>query len=173
MSCPTNFCKEVNFLLKTLSNNLKKLWMLLLLFPCPGTIAVHSCWQSCCAPPLSGCVAVASSRLSTAPVLSCSRDPAPSPSGSDRGMRLSPSAASRTARKQTWQSATLRPTAGQALRRPPAATKRVFFVEPLVSSPSSPAPPQNGPGTVFLPCEEFFAHPGPAAPSQTQYPSLQ
>jgi hypothetical protein len=30
------------------------------------------------------------------------------------------------------------------------------------------APPQNGPETVFLPGEEVFARPGPAAPSQRQ-----
>jgi hypothetical protein len=57
-----------------------------------------------------------------------------------------------------------------------AATKRVSFSDPLVSSPSSPAPPQDGPGTVFLPGEEVFAWPGPAAPSQlpqTRYPSRQ
>ncbi len=54
----------------------------------------------------------------------------------------------------------------------PAATIRVSFSDPLVSSPSLPAPPQDGPGTVFLPGEEVFACPGPAAPSQvpqTQY----
>jgi hypothetical protein len=57
-----------------------------------------------------------------------------------------------------------------------AATKRVSFADPLVSSPSSPTPPQNGPGTVFLPSKEVFARPGPAAPSQppqTRYPSHQ
>ncbi len=58
-----------------------------------------------------------------------------------------------------------------------AATKRVSFSDPLVSSPSSsPAPPSDGPGTVFLPGEEVFARPGPAAPSQppqTWYPSSQ
>jgi hypothetical protein len=43
-----------------------------------------------------------------------------------------------------------------------AATKRVSFSDPLVSSPSSPlAPPRDGPGTVFLPGEEVFARPGP------------
>jgi hypothetical protein len=48
-----------------------------------------------------------------------------------------------------------------------AATKQVSFSDPLVSSPSSPmAPPRDGPGTVFLPGEEVFARPGPAAPSQ-------
>ncbi len=58
-----------------------------------------------------------------------------------------------------------------------AATKRVWFSDPLVSSPSpSLAPPRDSPGTVFLPSEEVFACPGPAAPSQvpqTRYPSLQ
>jgi hypothetical protein len=57
------------------------------------------------------------------------------------------------------------------------ATKRFLFSDPLVSSPSSSsAPPRDGPGTVFLPGEEVFAHPGPAAPSQlpqTRYPSRQ
>ncbi len=38
----------------------------------------------------------------------------------------------------------------------PATTKRVSFADPLVSSPSSPAPPQNSPGTVFLFGEEVF-----------------
>jgi hypothetical protein len=33
----------------------------------------------------------------------------------------------------------------------PAATKRVSFSDLLVSSPSPPAPLQDGPGTVFLP----------------------
>ncbi len=58
----------------------------------------------------------------------------------------------------------------------PAATKRVSFSDPLVSSPSSPAPPRDGPGTDFLPGEEVFARLGPAAPSQlpqTRYPSRQ
>jgi hypothetical protein len=58
-----------------------------------------------------------------------------------------------------------------------AATKQVSFSDPLVSSPSSPmALPRDGPGTVFLPGEEVFARPGPAAPSQvpqTRYPSRQ
>ncbi len=59
------------------------------------------------------------------------------------------------------------------------ATKQVSFSDPhpLVSSPSSPmVPPRDGPRTVFLPGEEVFACPGPAAPSQvpqTRYPSRQ
>jgi hypothetical protein len=48
----------------------------------------------------------------------------------------------------------------------PAATKRVSFSDPLVSSPSPPSPLQLGPRTVFLPSEEVFARPGTAAPSQ-------
>jgi hypothetical protein len=58
----------------------------------------------------------------------------------------------------------------------PAATKRVLFSDPLVSTPSFPAPPRDSPGTVFLPGEEVFARPRPAAPSQvpqTRYPSRQ
>ncbi len=47
----------------------------------------------------------------------------------------------------------------------PAATKWVSFSDPLVSSPFPSAPPRDGPGTVFLPSEEVFARPGPAAPS--------
>ncbi len=42
----------------------------------------------------------------------------------------------------------------------PAATKRLSFSDPLVSSPSSLAPPRHGPGTVFLPSEVVFACPG-------------
>jgi hypothetical protein len=52
-------------------------------------------------PPSSGCAEAASSRLSTAPRPSCGVDPAPSPSGLGRGMRSSPSAASRPKQKQT------------------------------------------------------------------------
>jgi hypothetical protein len=46
-----------------------------------------------------------------------------------------------------------------------AATKQVSFSDPLVSTPSSLALPQEGPKTVFLPREEVFARTGPAAPS--------
>jgi hypothetical protein len=48
----------------------------------------------------------------------------------------------------------------------PTATKRVSFSDLLVSTSSCSAPPRDGPGTVFLPGEEVFARPGPAAPSQ-------
>ncbi len=55
----------------------------------------------------------------------------------------------------------------------PAVTKRVSFSDP---PSSSLAPPQNGPGTVFLPGKEVFACPGTAGafkPPQTQYGSRQ
>jgi hypothetical protein len=72
-------------------------------FPCPGIIPVPICQPSCCTPPLSGCAAAASSRLSTAPMPaptpSCGRT-APSPSGSGHGTRLSLSAVSRPARNR-------------------------------------------------------------------------
>jgi hypothetical protein len=45
----------------------------------------------------------------------------------------------------------------------PAATNRVSFSDPLVSSPSPSAPPRDGPGNVFLPSEEVFAHQEAAA----------
>ncbi len=44
--CPTNFCKEMNFLLMQMLKNLKQLSMLQL-FPCPGTIPAPNCWPSC------------------------------------------------------------------------------------------------------------------------------
>jgi hypothetical protein len=82
-------------------------WMLLS-FLCPGTIPVPSCrssyQMSCCGPPSSGCAAASPSCLSTspttAPTPSCSVDPAPSPLGSGRGTRSSPSAASRPEQKR-------------------------------------------------------------------------
>jgi hypothetical protein len=58
----------------------------------------------------------------------------------------------------------------------PAATKQVLFSDLLVSLPSPLAPPRDGPRTVFLPSEEVFARPGPAAPlqvPQTRYLSRQ
>jgi hypothetical protein len=72
-----------------------------LLFLCPGTILAPSyrvsCQASCSPPPLSGSDGAALShpfsRSTTAPTLSCTADPAPSPSELGPGMRLSPSAA--------------------------------------------------------------------------------
>ncbi len=51
----------------------------------------------------------------------------------------------------------------------PAATKQVSFSDQLVSSPSSLAPPQDHPGTVFLPGKEVFAVPSQVP--QTRHPS--
>jgi hypothetical protein len=75
------------------------------------------------------------------------------------------------------------PGSGAAAKSPatrpggPAATKQVFFSDPLVSPPSAWALPGDGPGTVFLPpCGGVLACPGPAAPStppKTQYPQCQ
>ncbi len=100
---------------------------MLLLFPCPGTISVPSCWPSCqtscCAPPLSGCITAASSRLSTAPTMtrtpSCGRGSAPSPSrwvaGRDR-LRQPPQGLHGSGH-HTWQSAFPRLNAGQSPRQ--------------------------------------------------------
>ncbi len=117
---------------------------MLLLFLCPGTITVPSCrpscQMSCCTPPSSGCTAVASSHLSTtpmtAPTPSYSVDPAPSPSGWGCGMRSSPSAASRPARKQTpclvvCDAAADRWASAQAAPPPPSESRfqtRCFFI---------------------------------------------
>jgi hypothetical protein len=91
-----------------LSNFFQKL-CIFLLFLCPGTILAPSYQASCQAssslPPLSGSVGAASSRpfnrSTMAPTLSCGAHPAPSPSESGPGTRLSPSAASRLARLWT------------------------------------------------------------------------
>jgi hypothetical protein len=102
-------------------------------------------------------------------VLRC--PPAPSPSESGRMMRWLPSAALRLARPRTPR-----------LAARIAAADRQVRAQEVLPQPSgsrfssSPAPPRNGPRTVFLPGEEVFARPGPAAPSQppqTWYPSHQ
>ncbi len=112
-----------------------------LLFPCPGTIPVPSCrpscQMSCWAPPLSGCVAVAVSRLSTtpmtAPMLFCGSftirvrllDEIISVSCLKACMEVDATPGS------PWRSG--RPLS----KRPggPAATKQVSFADPLVSPP--------------------------------------
>ncbi len=91
--------------------------------------------------------------------------------------RSSPSAASRLARPRShaWQPALARQTARFAPRRS-CRNQEGLISDPLVSSPSPPALPRDGPGTIFLPGEEVFARPGPVAPSQvppTRYPSRQ
>jgi hypothetical protein len=92
-----------------------------------------------------------------------------------RGHRRQPPQGLHGRGRNPWQPASPRQTA-RFTPSGPAATKRVSFSDPLVSSPSPPAPPRDGPGTIFLPGKEVFARPGPAASSQvpqTRYPSRQ
>jgi hypothetical protein len=167
LSCQINFCQMMNFQLTPLSKKFPKPCMFLPLL-CPGTILAPTC-PACCQPscspsPSPGSVGAAwfhpFSSSTTSPTWSCAAAPAPSPSESGRGTRWSPSAALRLARPWT-----------------PRLVVRVAAADPLVSSPSSSlALPHDGPGTVFLPGEEVFTRPGPAAPSQppqTQYPPHQ
>jgi hypothetical protein len=152
-----------------------------LLLLCLGTILALSCQPSCSPPPSSGSVEAAwfhlFSRSTMAPTRFCGVAPTPSPSESGHGTRWLPSAALRLARPRMQRLAARVATADRSRPGGLAATKRVSFSDPLVSSPSSSlAPPRDGPGTVFLPGEEVFARPGPAAPSQvpqTRYPSRQ
>ncbi len=67
-------------------------------------------------------------------------------------------------------------TPGSPRRRGACRNQAGLVFRPDGSSPSPPAPPRYGPGTVFLPGKEVFARPGPAAPSQVpqmRYPSRQ
>ncbi len=165
MSCQMNFCKMMNFQLTPLSKIFPKPCMCLLLL-CLGTILTPSCLASSqpsySPPPSSGSVGAAwfhpFSRSTTTLTRSCAAVPAPSPSESGRGMRWSPSAASRLARPRTPRPAARVAAADRrACAQAVAATKRVSFSDPLVSSPSSSsAPPRDGPGTVFLPGEEVL-----------------
>jgi hypothetical protein len=109
-SCPTNFCKETNFLLIQLLTKLKNFgWSCFffaqapILFPADGRAAGRAARRAAARP--LRLAMVASSRLSTAPTTaptpSCSMDPAPSPSWSGCRMKLSLSATSRPAQKQT------------------------------------------------------------------------
>jgi hypothetical protein len=152
--------------------------VMFLLLLCLGTILAPTCpasWQpSCSLPPSSGSVRAAwfhpFSRSTMAPTRFCAAAPAPSPSESGLGTRWSLSAALRPAWQGMPRLAARVTPADCRLSSPgtPAATKRVSFSDPLVSSPSSSssAPPRDSPETVFLPGKEVFAHPGPAAPSQ-------
>jgi hypothetical protein len=107
LSCQTNFCKMMNFLLTKLSKSLPKPCMFLLLL-CLGTILAPSCpascQSSCSLPPSSGSVGAAWSHpfscSTTAPMRFCAAAPTPSPSESGRGTRWFPSAALRPARSQ-------------------------------------------------------------------------
>jgi hypothetical protein len=186
LSCQMNFGKMMNFQLMLLSKIFQKAFMFLLLL-CLGTIPAPtcpaSCQLSCSRPPSFGPIGAASfhpfSRSTTAPTWFCATAPAPSLSGLGCGTRSSP-----VNRLKACTAVDATPGSPPRHGRPPglrpgglAATKRVSFSDPLISSPSSSqAPPQNGPRTVFLPGEEVFACLGPAAPSQppqTWYPSRQ
>jgi hypothetical protein len=147
-----------------------------LLFLCPGTILASSCQASCqpssSLPPSSGSVGAVSyhpfSRSITAPMPSCAAAPALSPSKLGPGTRLLPLAVLRLARPRDATPGSQRCRGRLPGSHPcgPATTKRVSFSDPLVSSPSPPAPPRDGPGTVFLPSEEVSRCPGLAVPSQ-------
>jgi hypothetical protein len=87
-------------------------------------------------------------------------------------------------RLKACRAADATPGSQRCCRTPPgshpgglAATKRVWFSHLLVSSPSSsPLPPRDGLGTVFLPSKEVFTSLGPeerSQPPQMQYPSRQ
>ncbi len=139
-----------------------------LLLLCLGTILAPSCpascQPSCSPPPLSGSIGAAwfhpFSRSTPAPTRSCAAAPAPSPSELGRGTRWLPSAD-----LKACTAADATPGSPRRRGRPPgsrpgslAATKRVSFSDPLVSSPSSSlAPPRDSPATVFLPGEEVSA----------------
>jgi hypothetical protein len=119
---------------------------------CLGTILAPICPESCSPSPSSGSVGAAwfypFSRSTTAPTQSCAAAPAPSPSESGRGTRgvVALSRLKACSPRRSGRPLGLHPGS-------PAATKRVSFSDPLVSSP-------------FLHGEEVLARPGPAAPLQ-------
>jgi hypothetical protein len=183
LSCQMNFYKMMNFQLTPLSKKLSKPCMFLPLL-CLGTILAPTCPASC-QPRCSSFPFVWVHWGSLVPPLQplydgpCTAAPAPSPSESGRGTRRSA-----ISRLKACMAADATPGSPRRSGRPLgscpgslAATKRVSFSDPLVSSPSSSvAPPHGGPRTVFRPDEGVFARLGPAAPSQppqTRYPSRQ
>jgi hypothetical protein len=179
-----NFCKIMNFQLTPLSKNFLKPCTFLLLL-CLGTILAPtcpvSCQPSCSLSPLSGSIRAAwfhpFGRSTTAPTRSCATAPTTSPSESGRGMRGSLSAASRLARP--WTPHLAAHVVAADLRVPPRRSCRNqagLVLRPAGLFAFSSGAAMRRPGTVFLPGEEVFACPGPAAPSQetqTRYPSRQ
>jgi hypothetical protein len=137
-----------------------------LLLLCLGTILASSFLASrqpsSSLPPSSGSIVVAwyhlSSHSTTAPTPFCAVAPAPSPSESGHGTRSSSSAASRPAQQQTPSleasvaAADCRVRAQADLPQPSGSRSQTRWFPP-----SSPAPPQDGPGTIFLPGEAVFA----------------
>jgi hypothetical protein len=155
-----NFCKEMNFQLMKLSKKILKLWMLLL-FPCLGTIPVPSApflWlhRGSIVPPLhcpyDGLYAILLRGPSSFTIRVGSRDEIVSVSH----LKACTEANATSGSPQRHGRPPGKHKGG------PTTTKQVSFSDPLVSSPSFPVPPQNSLGTVFLPGEEVFAHPGPA-----------
>jgi hypothetical protein len=161
---------------------------MLLLFPCPGTIRVASCPASFWLTSSTLLVWVwfpLSTPSTTAPTLSFAGDPVLHPlDRAARGdhRRELPQGVHGHGR-HAWQpwtpQQTARPRRDSHAVRPggPAASKRVSFSDPPVSSPSQQEKPRIRPGTVFLsPCGEVFACPWLAAPSQPpqrRYPQHQ
>jgi hypothetical protein len=142
-----------------------------LLFLCLGTILAPSCRTSCQATssptPSSGSVGVALShpfsRSMTALKPSCAVGPAPSPSESGPGTRLSPVSHLKacTAADATPGSPHRHGRLPGSHPGGPPATKWVSFSDPPVSSPSPPALPRDGPGTVsyLARCHRCSTHP--------------
>jgi hypothetical protein len=169
-----NFCKTKKCQLMLLSKNFQKPCMYLP-FLCLGTILAPSCQNELPGDLLSaplvwvrrGSVILPFSHSKTAPTPSCAAGPAPSPSESGPGTRSSPSAASRLARPRTPRLAARVTAAGcrvltQVVLLQPSGSR--FQTRWFLYFSSGAA--MRGPGTVFLPGEEVFARPGPAAPSQ-------
>jgi hypothetical protein len=142
---PNEFLQGDEISIGSILRIFQKLWMRLL-FLCPGTIPAPICPADCqpsSSPPASsGSGAAAPSRrsrpFSAALSLFCARDPAPSPSESGRGTRSSLSVASRPPRPRTPSLAVRVATADC---RVSFLVKQVSFSDPMVSSPSSSAPP--------------------------------
>ncbi len=147
----------------------------MLLFPCPGTIPVPSCRPSChmrcCVPPLSGCAAMSSSCLSTAPTTapttSCGEEPHSFTIRVGSRDEKSPSAASRPARKRTPHlavrdaAADLRAST-QAVPPPPSGSRfqTCWFVHLLLCRQATVQEPFFRSRTSFLHAGRALWRPG-------------
>jgi hypothetical protein len=168
LCCLMNFWKMKQFQQILLSKTFPKLCMFLLLL-CLGTILAHSCPASCqpsCSPPplvwvRCGGVIPPLQPLYDGPYAVLRHGPRSFTIrvGSwDEVIAIS--------RLMAYMAADSMPGSPCRRGRPPgsrsggpATTKRVSFADPLLSLPSFPKPPQNGPGTIFLPGKEVFARP--------------
>ncbi len=171
--CQANFCKMTNFQLTPLSKNFPKPCMFLLLLYLGTILALicpASCQPSCSSPPLSGSVGAAWFHPPAA-----LRRPLSSPALQPLLLNIRVGSWDEVVAVSRLKACTAADATPGSPRRSsrllglhpgsPATTKRVSFSDPLVSSPSFPAPPRDSPGTVLLPGEEVFACPGPAEPS--------